>query len=331
MKSVTKSKITVEQVKLLAKKHFPGALVSGVKELTAGMFNAAYLVEGDRALEGGVVLKVGPTPDIKVLTYEKDIMRTEIDVYHMLAEKPIPTPKILAQDFSREDVLCDYFFMERLPGDTWKNLKKKIPKSQQGRLMEELGGCNAAVHSVSGEWFGYIKDDLAFRFDSWGKAFCSMVNNILEDGRRLGKKLPYEGINHVVQKNLGRLNAIKKPTLVDFDMWAGNVFLSYNDGYHISGVVDFERSFFGDPYADFVSAMMLFSDVEKEDEFCRGYGEISGQALVVTEDDRVRMDLYRLYLWIIMLVETYRFNKIYGGMVAGYCSRQIKALIKKLS
>ncbi|SDY20843.1 Fructosamine-3-kinase [Evansella caseinilytica] len=330
MKSKTKSRMTPEQIKAVTTLHFPNAERLRIKELTDGMFNAAYLIEGSGVLEKGVVLKVGPESTVEILTYEQDILRTEVKVYNLLKDKPIPTPIVYAYDFTHKHIPCDYFFMEKLDGQTWKSCGRKIKKGDRPALMRDLGRCNAAVHSVEGNWFGYIKDDKRFHFDSWGKAFTSMMNDILNDGRMRGDKLPYAEIDNILKSHRSLLDAVTVPKLVDFDMWAGNVFLKKNGAFHITGVVDFERCFFGDPYADFTSAMMLFSDVEKEQDFCTGYSEISGLPVTIGEDDRVRMNLYRLYMAVIMMVETYRYNKAYAMMAKSYFKGQINKLIQKL-
>lgn len=329
MKSRTKSHLTGDQVRRLAAKHFPGAEVAKVRELTGGMFNAAYLLTGTGALERGVVLKTGPRPDAEILTYEKDILRAEVEVYQ-LVEGRVPTPRLLAADFSREIAPGDCFFMEKMDGTTWKRAAKKIPAAAKPDLMRALGRANAGVHSVEGAWFGYLKGDARFRFDSWSGAFSGMMNDILDDGRRRGYDLPYDEIAEAVAANRARLDAVQRPRLVDFDLWAGNVFLSNEGGWKLAGVVDFERAFYGDPFADFTSAFYLFEDVEREPDFRAGYEEASGRPLIVTEDDRVRMELYRLYMAAILVVEAYRYNRPYRLVIQRHFGGRIRKMTAKL-
>lgn len=331
MKSITKTKITQEQIKKLITVHFPDAKVSTITELTGGAFNAAYLIEGNDSIKNGIVLKIGPEITTEILTYEKDIIHTEVEVYGLLKDRQIPTPKILGYDFSRKSIPCDYFFMEKLEGITWTKALRKISKADRSELMRELGRCNASVHSVEGRWFGYIKEDTRFHFDSWSKAFTAMMNDILNDGRKRGYQLPYDEIEKILRRYKKLLDEVKTPKLVDFDMWAGNVFLRKNDSFHISGIVDFERCFYGDPYADFTSAMMLFRDVEKEKDFQEGYNEVSNSFLTVNDNDRKRMTLYRLYMALIMLVETYRYGKAYAMVMRLYSKKQIKKILKELN
>lgn len=332
MESKTKNIISIETVKQITAKHFPNYQIMNVKALSGGMFNAAYLITGnDENGDNSMVLKVGPSPGTPVLTYESEILRTEVAVYKKLPRNLIPVPQLFAADYSHSYIDADYFFMQAIPGEVWKNVSKQISIDNRRTLMQELGRCNAAVHSIDGAYFGYPKADVSFHHSTWGAAFLQMIDNILRDGEQRNLRLPYDAIRLAVENHLPLLNEITIPKLVDFDMWAGNVFVaSTPEGYKINGVIDFERAFYGDPAADFTSAMMIFEDVEQEPEFIAGYESVTGKALVITPDDRIRMNLYRLYMAIIISVETYRYNFAYGKVVQLFSRRQINTILRKL-
>ena len=138
--------------------------------------------------------------------------------------------------------------------------------------------------------------------------------------------LPYEEIISAVSKRKDLLNDITVPRLVDFDLWAGNVLLDKKDGaWYISAIIDFERAFFGDPFADFIAAVELYTEIGRETQFLEGYRTVDKE-FQVTEHDRERMKLYSLYLNTIMAVETYRFEENYGKMMQEYCSRNIDSV-----
>ncbi len=330
MESKTKSGISREIIAAMVNKHFPGEEILSVEELTEGMFNSAYVIRGSGILERGSVLKIGPGPEAELLTYEKDILRAEVEVYRLLRDRPVKIPGLLAWDYSREHIPCDYFFMERMDGILWKNCAGRISPENRRRLMYELGKSNAAVHSVKGQWFGYIKEDERFRFDTWAGAFFAMMGDILEDGRKRGCELPYGEIEETLKSLEACLNTVRTPCLVDFDMWAGNVLVDEGSCSRITGIIDFERSFFGDPVADFTSAISLFDDVEKEPDFRKGYSEISNAPFVITEGHRIRMDLYRLYMAVILHVESYRFPREYEIKVKMQMTERIRQLLETL-
>lgn len=333
MKSVTKNRLETGVIERIIKTHFPGEAVTEIKELENGMFNASYFIKGSDKLGGGAVLKTAPSPGTKILTYEKNILEAEVKVYAQLSGKRLPVPKVLVSDFSKTLVNCSYFIMTFVEGTLWMGGKsdKKIIKSSRPGLMRELGKYNAEIHSVTGEWFGYIKEDKSFQFGNWYDAFYSMIQNILADGKKGGCKLPYEKIEAAVIRNKAHLLEVKEPKLVSFDIHAGNVFLKESDGkYHISGIIDFERSFYGDPLADFIASMFIYNDIEKEPDFRKGYCEITGGELRIGEPERKRMNLYRLYLAVIMHVETYRYGKVYAGILKLYTKIQIRKFLKVL-
>ena len=250
-----------------------------------------------------------------------------MEVYRLLQDRPIRIPKLLSWDYSHEEIPCDYFFMERVEGLLWKNCAQKISPESRKQLLYELGKSNAAVHSVRGRWFGYIKEDRRFRFNTWAAAFSAMMADILEDGRKRNCELPYGEIERAVKAQEDCLNQISVPCLVDFDMWAGNVLVDAASCSRITGIIDFERSFFGDPAADFTSAMGLFDNVEEEPDFRRGYSEISHVPLEITEEDRIRMNLYRLYMSVILFVESYRYEEGYAVSIKGQMAKEIRRLL----
>ncbi len=330
MDSITKTNLSTETIRHLVKLHFPKEKVLSIVELLEGMCNGAWKIIGTGCLQKGVVMKAGSSNQAQMLTYEKDKLRTEILVYRLLSDREIPIPRLLASDTSRSEVPCDYFFMEWVPGATWLSCLYQIPAKNRSELMRQLGRYFGTIHSVEGGWFGYIKEDIHFQFDTWGGAFTAMMTDILNDGRKHGCLLPYEKIEQALTVHRDRLNAVKTPRLVDFDLWAGNVFLNAPDCTKITGVIDFEQCFFGDPLADFIAAVHLLEDVGSEQEFLEGYAQILGP-LKFLKDDRIRMDLYRLYMQVILFVEAYRFDEAHAEKVRKRSGRKMEALLEKLT
>ena len=323
MKSVTKAVVSTEELSVLIQNAFPGCAVTEIRELTEGMFNRAYYICGSGALADGAILKIGPREGTKLLTYEKDILRTEVAAYRLLEGKSVPVPQVLFADYGRTLIPCDYFFMSYIPGVLWKDAVAEKLQRSRPKLMEQLGRIHAEIHSVVGGHFGYPKEVPGFRYDSWPEAFLGMMGDVCRDGIADGHVLPYEAILGAAARHRETLAAVTVPRLVDFDLWAGNAILGEEaDGYTIRGIIDFERCFFGDPYGDFVSTVMVFDDVQKEPDFLKGYGT----AVADDEGFRIRTNLYRLYLSVIMYVETYRYEEDY----ARYMKEQLRGRIEKL-
>lgn len=328
MESRTKSKVSEAQVMQVIHRNFPQDEVTKIMELKEGLFNRAYLIQGTGELDKGIVLKIGPSPDILVLSCEKDIMRTEIAVYDMLKKSEVPTPKILEVNTNRDLLDCDYFLMEKLEGVTWKSVQNSMNPQTRSRLLEELGYLTGVMHRIKGTHFGYINRRPEDRCQTWGEAYALFMTDCLKDARSFGYELPYEKLEILLKDYRELLDQIKEPVLTDNDLF-GNIFLDPVT-FEITGVVDFERALFADPMMDFAACLTLFDDVEKVPEYLRGYERGRGRNIVITPEDRKRMKLYYLYKAVNVFTEGYRYEDTFRGRVQGYMKMRIDSLLNDI-
>lgn len=310
MFSKTKSVLSREKIDKIVKANFgTAAIVTDVAELTDGMFNAIYVLSFAEPIEGyqELVLKTGVQTDKYILTYEKEILCTEVFVYGKLAEAGVPIPRIICHDFSHSLVNCDYFFMERLQGETWGKLMREISPENARQLQYDLGVCTAKIHSIKGGYFGYIKDDKSYHYSTWTEAFGSFIHNIVEDGKRGGVDLPYDDILHALNPYWRTLDAVKEPSLINYDMWAKNILLKESDGqYIIDGIIDHERAFYGDPVAEFISTVTICGDLEKATAFQTGYRKLL--PFTFGREEQIRLCMYSVYMGLLGGVEIYRYE-----------------------
>lgn len=310
MKSTTKTVLDTEIIQKIMEKHFGTVQVQKVTELTEGWFNAIYVVEytkGDE--EVTVVLKTGVETGKYVLTYEKNLMQAELQVYDLLQDTIIPTADILARDFSHDVIDCDYFIMEYLTGDNWGHLDASLIPENRDLLVAELAEYTAALHQIKGKWFGYLKDDTFYQYPTWREAFQGMVQMMIDDGKAQNLDLPYDELLAALEPYLYLMDDIQEPCLVNFDMWTKNIMLKKKEDevyYHIDAIIDLERAFYGDPKADFISSNTVVGDVSTCQNFMDHYSKISGKEFTYTQRDRVRHAMYWLYLIIMGGVEVYR-------------------------
>lgn len=333
MNSITKSKLTNDVIERLARKSFTqAASVSGISEMGEGMFNSVYsmCIHFSDGRKSDVVLKVSPYSSTKVLTIEKRIMHTEIAMYRMLHEKKIPAPVVLACDFSRDDMDCDYFFMTKLTGKSWN--KVMLAKEDSARLKEDLGRYLAQLHKSKGERFWDHKEKSALQFSTWREAFCFQMESLLSDAKQGHIPLPFRQIEKALAPHLHLLDEIKTPSLVYSDLWAGNIFLTDASGrYEIEGFIDPERSFWGDPFVDLTGSHGVFSDIKNEPEIQKGYAEATGKSFAVTHNDEIRMSMYRLHGAMFLGTEIYRYNKLFGFFQLLYSKMLVRKYLKELN
>ena len=309
MKSTTKTALTQETIQKIMTKHFGDVIVRSVDELTEGWFNAIYVVNYAMSEdEHTVVIKTGVEDGKYILTYEKNIMQTELEVYDLLASNIIPTPTILARDFSHELADCNYFIMEYMTGDNWGHLNAQITPENKDLLVAELAQYTAALHQNKGNWYGYLKNDTYYQHETWREAFKGMVQMQIDDANAASLETPFEQVLETFEPLWYLLDEITEPSLVNFDMWTKNIMLKQGeDGlYHIDAILDFERCFYGDAKADFISSNTIVGDVSSSSLFQENYSKISGKEFTFDYHDKVRQHMYLVYLMMLGCVEIYR-------------------------
>ena len=311
MQSKTKNTISQNKIKELVYANFgKNADLESINEMEDGFFNAVYSLKFVAPLNNysEMVLKVGVTADTYVLTYEKDIMKTEVFVYKALTKTHVPVPNVIKYDNGRSLIDSDYFFMEKLQGQTWAKLKNTITPENSRHLQYDLGRYTATIHSIKGDYFGYIKENERYQYPTWQKAFRSFINDIISDGRKARLDLPYENVLGAFEQYWAILDSVKEPLLVNYDMWDKNILLIEKNGlFVIEGIIDHERAFFGDPIADFLSTVTICGALEKAEDFIRGYKEI--RPFVFGKEEQLRFWMYQVYMGLLIGVEVYRYDE----------------------
>jgi len=275
----------------------PGRLES-YDELAEGTFNSAYRL---RLTDGAdLVLKIAPDPRAPRMAYEQGLMRTE-EIFYRAAHGRLPVPEVVHTDFGHGVVGGDFLLMTWCPGATLHALRGSLGADRLAAVRAELGGAVAALHRITGPGFGYPQAGLA---PDWRTAFLGMADAVCADARRFGAALPVpvDRVEELVRGSADLLDDVTVPSLVHFDLWAGNILVDDAGGEPaVTGLVDGERAFWGDPLAEMVS-LALFGDIAQDTAFLDGY-RAAGGAVVLDARARGRLALYRCYLYLIMLVE----------------------------
>lgn len=294
MNSITKTKLTKDQIERLVGQAFGEAKnIISIEEFNDGWFNSIYTISFEDG--GEVVLKVSPTSDIKVLTYEKDIMNTEVKVMQLLrASTDLPVPEVYYYDRSRTLVDSEYYFMEKIKGPAYSKVKEKLSEEQRKFIERQLGACNRKLNEVKGDKFGSIAVEEKTG-GSWAEVFLGMVRDVLRDAEAYEVKLPYEYkyIEELFDQHRASFDEVIIPSLVHWDLHDGNVFVNESCD-KIVGIIDFERAFYGDPLIE-----VYFGQFYDRKNFVEGYGK----ELIATKEEQCRRILYDLYLDLIMVIE----------------------------
>ncbi|ROP37550.1 fructosamine-3-kinase [Saccharothrix texasensis] len=291
--SLTKRRLSEAELDALVRRVLGVPLAAHV-ELTEGMFNTAYRLTAADGRE--TVLKVAPPADVPLLTYERDLMRTEALAFRLMAARGLPVPEVLLH----EDGLL---LMTALTGEPWSSARPGLTDAEHGALRRELGVIVRELHGITGDAYGYVQGPNGA---TWREAFTKMVDAVLADADRFGVELP--DVRPAFEARAHLLDEVTEPVLVHFDLWEANIFLA--DG-HVEGIIDPERALFGDPLAEFATVALF---TELDDDFKAGYG-VAG----FTGGEETRIALYRAYLCLVMIVE---------GVPRGYAGEEREAHVR---
>ncbi|MEV5750266.1 phosphotransferase [Actinoallomurus sp. NPDC052308] len=293
MESRTKRRLTGAELDALARRAL-GTGVAASVELTDGFANAVWRLTLDDGRE--VVLKLSPPPELEQLSYERFLLRTEAEAHELAAAAGVPVPTLLGAVFDDPVLGGDCLLLDALDGVSWND----VEPDGADALRRELGRHLARLHTVTGAVFGYPYAGITG--PTWRAAYLAMAGALLADVERYPTPLPLpvEEIGAVLTAASPVLDEVVTPRLVHFDVWPGNVFLDLTTTPRIQAIIDHERAFWGDPLAEFVTPT-IFGELREDDPLLAGYREVT--PLELTPAARVRLDLYRAYLYLIMLVE----------------------------
>jgi len=289
MESVNKQKISEDQLKTIVSHAFNQSY-EYAKELSDGWANMAYSI----LLDDGrtVVLKIAPSKDKLVMRCERNNMRTEVEVLMLVGQtERLPVPRIYTYDPSCSLIPSEYFFMEHIVGTPLKQIRSSLTPEELVGIELQLGIYSRWINSYQGTQFGYYHQENGWR-DTWPEAFLMMIDDVLTDGKEAGVILPvsYSLIESEISRNMHALNEVTEACLVDWDLWDGNIFI--HEG-QISGIIDFERAFWGEPLIEY-----YFGRFARTEAFEQGYGRTDS-----TDLERRRRALYDLYFDLILVIE----------------------------
>ncbi|MFJ5779806.1 phosphotransferase family protein [Streptomyces sp. NPDC093094] len=297
MESLTKRHLTADQLDSLLRAD-AGLGCRLEDEMTDGWFNSVYRVRLDDGRPA--VVKVAPPPGAAVLRYERGILATEAMVYRQLAKLPagaVPAPELLVAGE-------EFIALSVLDGVSWDKAGDRPTPDDTTALRRELGAITARLHTIAPEHghFGYPAAESALSAPDWRTAFTSMVEALLDDADRWQSPLgvPPGDIRTLVAEGGQALAEVTEPRLVHFDLWPGNIFVD-PAGPRITGLIDHERAFWGDPAAELVS-LAFGGGTSPDSDLVAGYTEAGGR-LDFGPSLEHRLALYHLYLGLLLVVE----------------------------
>jgi fructosamine-3-kinase len=190
--------------------------------------------------------------------------------------------------------LCDgsYFFMEKLEGENFYYAKNSLTEETVAGIHREIGKIARELSGIRNTGFGFLGEDT--RYDSLYVFVKQMLINLLSDAEKRNVDILYDRpyYLHRLEKDRSAFDDVCQASLVHWDMWEGNVFVK--DG-HVSGIIDWERALWGEPYMD-----DRFRMHNRCSSFLEGYGKTSFE-----ENEKKRMRWYDVILYLTMMIEVF--------------------------
>jgi aminoglycoside phosphotransferase (APT) family kinase protein len=294
MNSISKIQLSAEIAQPIITSAF-GAQhsLASFQELKEGYFNAAALLELDDGMK--CVLKAAPPEDVRVLRYEKNIMKAEVKALRLVGKHTdVPVAKILCYDTSRRLLESDFFIMEYLPGTGFHKLRHQLSTPQQAEIERSMGRLARQINTLTGTAFGYFAQPEAAGIP-WRVCFGNMLRGLLLDGWEMGVNLPlpYEQLFQRLEASFDALDEVDTPRLVHWDLWEGNLLVDPQTR-QVTGLLDFERALWGDPLMEYI-----FHNLEPDSNYIQGYGA----ALLASPTARRRRLLYNAYFYLVLIIE----------------------------
>ncbi|MEU9088264.1 aminoglycoside phosphotransferase family protein [Streptomyces sp. NPDC048357] len=215
------------------------------------MYNTTYRLDLAGRAEP-VVLRVAPEP-ARQFQSERELMRAEYASVPWLAPIADLMPRVLAADFTQAVIGRDWMIQSFLPGTPAPELLGSYPKDTHSAFFRQMGEITAAVHAVAGPWFGPVNGP---GHAQWSEAVVASLHLIAEDVESCG--LDAADLRHAAdaaQAGAQVLDEVTVPRLLTGDLWTVNTMLAPAPVPTICGVLDMDRTWWGDPEADWPTRM----------------------------------------------------------------------------
>ncbi|MDF2803040.1 MAG: aminoglycoside phosphotransferase [Anaerocolumna sp.] len=290
MEASTKNRQSIEIIEKMIEKAFGTVQIKVLEELKEGYFNIAYLVKLSDGRE--MILKIAPPVDALVMSYEKNIMFSEVDSMNMvLKSTDIPVAQILYYDNSHTLCESDYFFMSKLVGSSLSSIMTSLDEESKSHINFLMGQYNYRLNEIIGGKFGYYGLPNK-QGDNWFNVFKGMILTILEDSKvfAIDFRIDINKMLFYLDQDKAIFEEVDKPRFIHWDLWEGNIFIEENT---ITGLIDFERCLWGDELMEYG-----FRIHAQNKDFIKGYGISS-----FTDNQKRRIIWYDIYLFLIMALE----------------------------
>lgn len=297
-------RLTDAHIAALLEMHDLGTL-RGWQPITRPGINPTFVVNNDLILR------------VNVREPESYTFQKEAALYRRLcAETDMPVPRVVALDVSRAIVPYDILVLERLHGVNTLDVWHQFDATTQRQISYDLGQALATLHCVRYTGYGGFNpalNDLGRACDWHVYLFDKTAEALVELWRCSG--LPAALLNGAEEYILGSfIPATPPPVLVHGDFGLHNTLVELReDGWHVSGIVDFEWALAADAEYEFATGLLVEPDEVNPlaAPFLEGYRTRRPLA----EGWEQRSAVYRLIYHLTLCAMVCRFYKASPAML----------------
>ncbi|GAB4580671.1 MAG: aminoglycoside phosphotransferase family protein [Anaerolineales bacterium] len=248
-------KLSPDQILTLCQRGFgKGIKIKSIREIGGGTFNETYLIKFSGKAK--TILRVAPAPSPDLFWDDFALMRREHTMLPYFAVLSPLIPRVLLTDFTHQLIGRDYMFQSVLEGERWSEIEKELTPEENLTLWRQCGALVKKLHMTTGEWFGYPYPGFHNR---WQDVILERFSRISQSMDAHQINIPaFESIFKLVRTHTAIFDEIVLPRLLHGDLWTFNLLvIRGEEGPIISGILDTDRAWWGDPLADWI--MFLFS------------------------------------------------------------------------
>ena len=245
--------------------------IESINELGGGTFNTAYhIIFADQT---NVILRVAPLHTADTYWDEAFLMRREHAMQPYFAPIAALMPKTLLVDFTHQLINRDYMFQTYIEGMRWDDVMGEMSSEENNLLWEQFGQTLKQIHNVRGEAFGIARP--GFEFPLWSQTIINRLERTLQAAEHNQLELPHLAfLRDLIRDNPEQLDELQIPRLLHGDLWSFNILISRQNRPSIVGILDADRSWWGDPMADWTMFILAHTDQEEGHEhFWKAYGK----------------------------------------------------------
>lgn len=265
--------LETEQITSLCRRAFGQAVeIESIEELAGGTFNSAYrIVLRDQSR---VMLRVAPPQTAQLAWEDAFLMRSEHAMQPYFAPVASLMPRTLLVDFTHQLIDRDYMFQTYIEGERWDDAWDELTPAENDALWSQFGTLMRQIHDVQGQTFGLPRT--GFQFERWSEAVIDRMTRTLHAAKDLQLDIiDFTQILAIIRAHPEQLDEIRIPRLLHGDLWLFNLLISHRaEGPSIVGVLDADRSWWGDPMADWT--MFILAQAEANPghaSFWQSYGQ----------------------------------------------------------